>query len=60
MVYSYYMNDAGEWTKGKTFETWKEFKEYAVKHPKPCYVGSNTKPDLKGPVYDEYLRPIKA
>ncbi len=51
MVYSYYMNDAGEWCKSKTFDSWKEFKEYAIKHPKTCFVGSTTEPDFLGRAY---------
>lgn len=54
MVYSYYMSDSGEWVKSKNFESVKEFKEYAVKHPRQTYVCSTSEPDLKGRSYSEH------
>lgn len=54
MVYSYYVSTSGEWVKSKTFDSIKEFKEYAVKHPRECYACSTTEPDLLGKAYSEH------
>lgn len=54
MIYTYYTNESGICVKGKTFETMKAFKEYAVKHPQCGLSASTVEPDLLGRAYSRH------
>ena len=51
MIYSYRTDSNGLCVKGKTYESIKDFKAFAVRHPKENWCASTTEPDLLGRAY---------
>lgn len=59
MWHSYYINNSGEWTKSKNFETKQDFYNYAIKHPSQCFVLSTSEFDPLGKAYSKEIKKDK-